>query len=302
MTLYLHPSITPETIKAAAAAGVAGVKIYPAGVTTNSDAGVVDLKPFYPVFEEMQAQNMVLNLHGEVPNSPASMAPGPGSNGWNEQNPPHTVLNAEEAFLPKLKELHLAFPRLRIVLEHCTTRAALDAVRSCGGNVAATITAHHLFLTTDDWAGDALAFCKPVAKTPLDRVALVRAVVEKDSRFFFGSDSAPHPRQAKAVVGGGKKAAAGCFTQCHATQLVVQAMEEGVRLGYVKNEEVTKDVLVDFLSKRGRRFYGLPEATSGRKIVVEKKDEVIPDQLKSSNGVEVVPFRTGVRCWSLRWM
>ena len=125
MSLYLHPSITPDTIKEAKQAGITGVKSYPAGVTTNSAAGVVDYESFYPIFAEMEQQGMILNLHGEAPSAPGSDI---------------TVLNAEERFLPNLLKLHDKFPRLRIILEHCTTAKALDAVRSCGPQVAATIT------------------------------------------------------------------------------------------------------------------------------------------------------------------
>lgn len=125
MTLYLHSSITPATIVEAKRAGIAGVKMYPAGVTTGSDAGVVDLEPFYPVFAEMERQDLVLNLHGEMPSSSSAEI---------------TVLNAEREFLGKLADLHARFPRLRIVLEHCTTQDAVEAVRACGETVAATIT------------------------------------------------------------------------------------------------------------------------------------------------------------------
>jgi dihydroorotase len=151
MSLYLHPSITPSTIAAAAAAGITSVKSYPAGVTTNSDSGVIDYAPFYPVFAAMQEHDLVLNLHGELPPS---------------AGPDITVLNAEAAFLPTLAALHAAFPRLRIVLEHCTTAAAVEAVRACGPTVAATITAHHLYLTIDDVVGNCYNFCKPVSKLP----------------------------------------------------------------------------------------------------------------------------------------
>lgn len=112
MSLYLHPNISPETVIEAKKAGITGIKSYPAGVTTNSAAGVVSYEAFYPVFEEMQRQNMVLNLHGEAPPSATSDV---------------TVLNAEETFLPTLLELHKRFPKLRIILEHCTTAAAIEA-------------------------------------------------------------------------------------------------------------------------------------------------------------------------------
>lgn len=184
-TLYLHPDLTPDLISAASDAGIRGVKAYPAGVTTNSAAGVLDWEVFYPVFKRMEEVGMVLNLHGEVPFSPA-----PPSDSL-EHFEAVSVLNAEPLFLPTLHTLHKSFPRLKIVLEHVTTRAALSAVAACGANVAATITAHHLSLVTDDVVGDPFCFCKPVAKSEADRRALIRAVVGLEGeglkgRIFFG--------------------------------------------------------------------------------------------------------------------
>ena len=144
MTLYLHPSVTPAVIREAAATGgaIAGVKSYPAGVTTNSASGVLDYEAFFPVFEAMQETGMVLNLHGECP---------------SDQGSGTTVLNAEEKFLPTLRMIHHKFPNLKIVLEHCTTAAAVQTVTECGDSVRATLTAHHLFLVVDDWAGDVVS-------------------------------------------------------------------------------------------------------------------------------------------------
>jgi dihydroorotase len=115
-------------------------------VTTNSASGVVDYESFYPVFAEMEKQDMILNIHGEKPSTGDSDV---------------TVLNAEERFLPTLKSLHAMFPKLRIILEHCTSAAAVQAVKECGDTVAATITAHHLFLTIDNVVADPFCFCKP---------------------------------------------------------------------------------------------------------------------------------------------
>lgn len=129
MTLYLHPDITPAVVKGAKAQGIVGIKSYPAGVTTNSSSGVISYEPFYPVFEAMEQCGMVLNLHGECPSD--------HDNGV-------TILNAESSFLPTLKVLHEKFPKLKIVLEHCTTKEAVEAVKACGPNVVGTITfVHH---------------------------------------------------------------------------------------------------------------------------------------------------------------
>jgi len=239
----------------------------------------------------MQTHNLVLELHGESPPSPTD----PTSN--------ITILNAEAAFLPTLLSLHSAFPSLRIVLEHCTTAAAVAAVRSCGPTVGATITAHHLVLTVDDWASDPFSFCKPVAKLPSDRVALLGAVLSGDPKFFYGSDSAPHALAAKrGGVDGKGKTAAGCFTQAHGVGIVVQAVETAVKKEWVREEDVQREKLVGFLSGFGRRFYGLEEESKER-IVVEKKGERIPDVLRSADGgIEVVPFGRGEEVWSVRWV
>ncbi|KAJ6627564.1 Dihydroorotase [Mycena sp. CBHHK59/15] len=184
MTLYLSADLTPEEIVKAKEAGIVGVKSYPRGVTTNSDRGIESYEMYYPIFEAMQCVDMVLNLHGEVPSDPTTNT---------------HVLNAEPQFLPHLHTIHKAFPTLRIVLEHATTRAAISAVKACGPTVGCTITAHHLALTVDDWAGQSFNFCKPVAKFPDDREALREVIREGHSRFFLGSDSAPHPAHSKST-------------------------------------------------------------------------------------------------------
>ncbi|KAI1981777.1 dihydroorotase [Ophidiomyces ophidiicola] len=277
LMLKIYSSITPEVIAEAAAAGISGVKVYPQGVTTNSASGVANLDDFFPVFEAMEKHHIVLNIHGEVPDV--------------------NVMNAEEAFLPTLKRIHEHFPNLRIILEHCSTAAAVEAVRSCGSSVAATITAHHLYLTIDDTVNP-LAFCKPIAKTPQDRNALLKATCSNDSKFFFGSDSAPHPVSSKQ----GATPAAGVYTQSFATQYVVKALEDAVESGIVDESEVTQESLENFLSRSGRKFYKLPEENA-TKIVLERKGEVIPKTIKSADGnVEVALSKGGEEVFSLRWV
>ena len=234
MSLYLHPNISPSTVIEAKKSGIAGIKSYPHGVTTHSDHGVMDYAAFYPVFAEMERQDLVLNLHGELP-------PTAGQD--------ITVLNAEEAFLPTLLDLHRRFPKLRIILEHCTTAAALAAVRSCGPNVAATITSHHLFLIVDDWAGNPHNFCKPVAKNPSDRRALLQTVVSGDPKFFFGTDSAPHPAETKR----GDRSAAGVFTQPHAVGYVIDALEQGVEMGRPSQLSGNLSWVSEAVSRMGQR-------------------------------------------------
>ncbi|USP80025.1 uncharacterized protein yc1106_07299 [Curvularia clavata] len=293
MSLYLHEDITPEVIREAKKAGITGVKSYPAGVTTNSSSGVLDYETFYPVFEEMEKQNMVLNLHGEVPSTPSNASISP-----NNKDSAITILNAEPAFLPTLVSLHKRFPKLRIILEHCSTAQALSTVLSCGPSVVGTITAHHLSLIIDDWAGDPFCFCKPVAKTPEDRDALIRAVAQSKGRFFLGTDSAPHPRVKKR---GEDKVAAGVFTQPYALGYVLDALEKGVERGVISKEEVTQEGLEGFFGKWGRAFYQVEDG-KGERVVLRKGAEKILDVLSKEGGsVEVVPFRRGEHTWSVEW-
>ncbi|KAJ1308519.1 hypothetical protein OPQ81_004223 [Rhizoctonia solani] len=210
MTLYLSPELTPDEIRKAKAAGIAGVKSYPRGVTTNSDSGIESYEVYYPVFEAMQEVDMVLNLHGEIP---------------SEARTNTCVLNAEPQFLPHLRKLHAAFPRLRIVLEHATTRAAVECVKDLGD------TSWH--------------FCKPVAKYPDDREALREIIKEGHPRFFLGSDSAPHPPSSKSNAAPDSPCAAGVYTSPILLPLVAHLLESFGAL----------DRLNDFVSTNGRRFY-----------------------------------------------
>ncbi|ORX69091.1 Dihydroorotase [Linderina pennispora] len=265
MTLYLNPDLTPAEINKAAAAGITGVKVYPSGVTTNSDWGVLDFKIYYPTFKAMEENNMVLCLHGECP---------------SDAEKGICILNAEERFLATLRELHADFPKLRIVLEHATTKAAVECVKSLGDTVGCTITAHHLFLTVDDWAGQPHHFCKPVAKYPTDRDALREIVSSGHPRFFLGSDSAPHPRRAKQ----GEKPAAGVFTTPILIPLMATLFE---KLGCL-------DKLEGFVSTNGRKFYQLPTVSSenGIKLVKNQLDVPSAYSVKSTEDT-VVPFMAG---------
>ncbi|KAI9187863.1 dihydroorotase [Blastocladiella emersonii ATCC 22665] len=276
MTLYLSPQLTPDEVRAAAAAGITGVKSYPRGVTTNSDGGVENYETYYPVFAAMEEAGMILNLHGECPSS-------------EEHN--ITILNAEAKFLRHLAKIHAAFPKLRIVLEHATTADAVAMVKSLGDTVACSITVHHLFLTVEDWAGLPHGFCKPVAKTFADRAALREVIASGHPRFFLGTDSAPHPRHAKESA----KAPAGLFTSLHPLPYLAHLFHKLNML----------DKLENFACVYGRKFYGLPvptdrrvtltytpEAAAGTKI----PEALVIDKLVAQDGktpVEVVPFLAG---------
>ncbi|KAL8834081.1 MAG: hypothetical protein Q9170_003937 [Blastenia crenularia] len=271
MSLYLHPTVDANVIAEAAESRIVyGVKLYPAGVTTNSQDGVLDIEQYYPVFEAMQTHDLVLNLHGETP-------------GVNS-------LNAEAAFLPQLEKIHATFPNLRIILEHASTREGIAAVRQCGLAVRATITAHHLWATTENAEKDVFSFCKPIAKTPEDRIALLRAAVDGSSKFFFGSDSAPHSIQSKEQAGG----AAGCFTQGWCTALVIGALEHAIGQRWISKEDVTQEALGGFLSNNGRDFYKIPDSSPRRRIRLTRQGEKIPKSITSSDGkIVLVPFRSG---------
>jgi dihydroorotase len=184
MTIKLLPETTAEWIQEAKQAGVIAGKLYPQGVTTNSEDGWSEIEVLDPAFAAMEAAGMVLCLHGEAPDA--------------------FCLDREERFVRDvLPAIAGKFPRLRIVLEHVTTRVGVEMVRELP-NVAGTITVHHLLLTLDDVIGGALNphhFCKPVAKRPEDREALVEAAIRSE-RFFLGTDSAPHLKENKECAAG----------------------------------------------------------------------------------------------------
>lgn len=268
MTLYLSPDLTPEEVRKAKQAGIVGVKSYPRGVTTNSDGGIESYEVYYPVFEEMQKCDLVLNLHGEIPSDAASNT---------------CVLNAENAFLPHLKKLHEAFPKLRIVLEHATTRAAVDMVKSLGDTVACTITAHHLAMTVDDWAGQSWHYCKPVAKYPSDRQALQEVVHQGHPKFFLGSDSAPHLAHTKSVATPTQPCAAGVYTSPILLPLLAHILESFGAL----------DRLQGFVSDYGRAFYRQPAGANARRIILGRVKGIRVEDTWPLGGDCVVPFWAG---------
>ena len=244
---------------------------------------------------------MILNLHGECPSTthPTQL---PADDGSTRQREATTILNAESHFLPTLLSLHQMFPKLQIVLEHLTTAAAVEAVMSCGPTVAGTITAHHLHITVDDITKPH-CYCKPVAKLPSDRTALLYAATSGNPKFFFGSDSAPHSVQAKGLDGSGK-VAAGVFTQMNTVSLVLDAFERAVDEGILAEERVTPTIVDGFMGAFGRQFYGLEgdhdrfliaEGGPGQKLKIAKR-------LKTDMGdVEVIPFHAGEQTWAVKW-
>ncbi|KAL1405228.1 dihydroorotase [Vanrija albida] len=284
MTLYLHPEVTPDEIRKAAKAGISGVKSYPRGVTTNSSSGIEDYGVYYPVFKAMEEEGLVLNLHGEVPSDDEKVR--------TQLDPPDaqniSILNAEKHFLEHLRKLAADFPKLRIVLEHVTTSEAVDCVKSLPANVAATITAHHLWLTIDTVAPQPHHFCKPLAKEPKDRKALQDAIKSGNPKFFLGSDSAPHPSASKApsisAEGELHSCAAGCYTSPYLVPLVATLLESFGAL----------DNLAGYVSEHGRAFYKVP-AKAGDELKLRRPATAVkvPARLDGAEGIEVVPFWAG---------
>jgi dihydroorotase len=255
MTAYLKQTTTPEDIKSLKQADTIAMKLYPLGATTNSSEGVSDLSKLTDTFKAMEAEGMVLCIHGESPDKPA--------------------LQREEQYVWKIELLHDRHPDLKIVVEHISNASTARAVSQMGKNVAATITLHHLLLTTEDIIGGKLnphAFCRPIPKSDFDREILLRYATSGDNKFFFGSDSAPHPKQDKECCG----SAAGVWSAPVALPLLAQVFESAGAL----------DKLEDFTSRFGAEFYGLPLNQS--KAYLARHTWTVPSTIHN-----IVPFWAG---------
>ena len=230
MTLYLTDRLPPDEIVRAKAAGVVAVKLYPAGATTNSDAGVTELRQTYPTLEAMQRHGLRLLVHGEV------------------TDPEVDVFDREAVFVERVMQpLRRDFPELKIVFEHITTRDAAQYVAESDAHTAATLTAHHLLYNRNALFIGGLRphyYCLPVLKREEHRLALVHAATSGKAKFFLGTDSAPHAAQLKeqSVCG------AGCYTAHSALELYAEAFDAAGAL----------DKLEGFASFHGADFYGLP--------------------------------------------
>jgi dihydroorotase len=245
MTFKLMPNTSPEEIVQLKKAGAIAGKLYPQGVTTHSQDGISDIEALFPVFSAMQEQNLVLCLHGEVPEI--------------------EDLKRESAFLPTLKKIHQNFPKLRIVLEHVSTKEAVQTIQELGDTVAATITVHHLLLTTHDVRNGHFNphhFCAPICKSEADREAIVQAAMSGNPKFFFGSDSAPHLHQDKE----GEHPKPGIFTTPVALPLLAELFETQGKL----------DHLEAFTSQFGAEFYQLPLNNSS--ITLKKESWEVPQE------------------------
>lgn len=247
MTLYLTDNTSAEEIRAASDSGVVhAVKLYPAGATTNSDAGVTDIRKTYPALEEMQRCGMPLLVHGEVTDAAID------------------VFDRESVFidrvmLPLLRDM----PGLRVVFEHITTRDAAQFVASAPGNIAATITAHHLLYNRNAMFAGGIRphyYCLPILKRELHREALGAAVASGNPKFFLGTDSAPHAQQTKEAACG----CAGIYTAHAAIELYAEAFEQ---LGAL-------DKLEGFASFYGADYYRLPRNTDT--VTLRREDWQVP--------------------------
>jgi dihydroorotase len=264
MTCYLTDNVDPVELARGHADGTwVAAKLYPAGATTNSASGVTDIRNIYPALERMQEIGMVFCIHGEV------------------TDPDVDVFDREAVFIDRiLTPLVRDFPELKMVLEHITTKQAAEFVASAPGNIAATITPQHLHLNRNALFQGGLrphAFCLPVVKREEHRLAVRKAAVSGSPKFFLGTDTAPHAREAKESACG----CAGIFNAPFALESYVQVFEE----------EGALDRLERFASEHGPSFYELPpnEGT----VTLERVEQQVPETIDG-----LVPFHSGE---TLRW-
>jgi dihydroorotase len=268
MTLYLTDRLPPDEIRRAKDAGIVACKLYPAGATTNSDAGVTDIGHTYPTLEAMQRAGLLLLVHGEV------------------TDPAVDVFDREAVFIERVMQpLRKDFPELKVVFEHITTREAALYVAQAGMHTAATITAHHLLYNRNAIFMGGLRphyYCLPVLKREVHRQALVEAATSGSDRFFLGSDSAPHASQMKEASVCG----AGCYTALTALELYAEAFAAADAL----------DKLEAFASFNGPAFYGLPRNTGT--VTLREECWTVPEavpfgdaQLKPLRGGETLAWK-----------
>ena len=271
MTLYLTDKTTVADIKAAKEAGAVAAKMYPAGATTNSDAGVNSLDTLYPVFEALAEQGMLLLIHGEVTQKHID------------------IFDREKAFIDQhLVNIIARVPQLRVVFEHITTSEAVQFVSEAHAGVAATITPQHLMLNRNDMLDGGIKphnYCLPVLKRSSHQQALRAVVQTGSSKFFLGTDSAPHARHRKESACG----CAGCYSAWSALELYAQVFEELNAL----------DKLEGFASFHGADFYGL--ARNSETVTLVKETWTVPESILLPNGEPIVPFFAGREVsWKLK--
>ena len=262
MTLYLTDRLAPDEIVRARAAGIVAAKLYPAGATTNSDAGVTDLRLTYPTLEAMQRVGMLLLVHGEV------------------TSPDIDLFDREAVFIDtQLIPLRRDFPELKIVFEHITTREAAQYVREADAHIGATVTAHHLLFNRNAIFTGGIRphyYCLPVLKREVHRQALVEVATSGNPKFFLGTDSAPHPAHLKEHASG----CAGCYTAYAAIEMYAEAFDTAGAL----------DKLEGFASFHGADFYGLPRNTGT--ITLRRESWTPPESFVFGDAV-LKPLRSG---------
>jgi len=262
MTLYLTDNMPADEIHRAHEAGVAAVKLYPAGATTNSSAGVTDIRHTHATLEAMQRVGMPLLVHGEVTDSEVDL------------------FDREAVFIDRhLQPLRRDFPELKIVFEHITTKEAAQYVAQAGVFTAATITAHHLLYNRNAlFLGGVRPhyYCLPVLKREVHRQALVQAATSGSDRFFLGTDSAPHPAHLKEHASG----CAGCYTALSALELYAEAFDSVGGLGQLEG----------FASVHGPAFYGLPRNQGT--VTLTRKTWTLPESV-SFGEASLKPLRGG---------
>lgn len=263
MTLYLTDRTTVEDINEAAKAGIKAVKLYPAGATTNSDAAVTNIDGLTDVFAALEANNMLLLVHGEVTDSHID------------------IFDREKEFIDqRMGPITQMYPTLKIVFEHITTKDAAEFVLAADGNIGATITPQHLMLNRNDLLVGGIRphnYCLPVLKRNIHQQALRDVVATGSDKFFLGTDSAPHEQANKETACG----CAGCYSAWAAIELYTQVFDE---LGAL-------DKLEGFASLHGPKFYDLPENTGT--ITLVRESWTLPESITLPNGRPIIPFMAG---------
>jgi len=262
MTLYLTDKLPPDEIRRAQDAGIVAVKLYPAGATTNSDAGVTDLRKTYRTLEAMQRAGLKLLVHGEVTQADVDL------------------FDREAVFIEQVFEpLRRDMPELKVVFEHITTREAAQYVAAADAHTAATITAHHLLFNRNAIFQGGLRphyYCLPVLKRERHRLALIAAATSGDPKFFLGTDSAPHASVMKEAALCG----AGCFTALSALELYAEAFDAAGAL----------DKLEGFASHHGADFYGLPRNAGS--VTLRREPFTLPESVPFGDAL-LKPLRGG---------
>lgn len=270
MTIFLNENVTIDTLVAAKNNNIIGCKYYPQGATTNSEYGTSNIEKLYPLIAQMEELDIPLLVHGEVADGKID------------------IFAREKIFLDEVASvLTRKFPKLRLVLEHITTKDAVDFVKASNNNVAATITAHHLWLDRNDLLSGGIRphyYCLPILKKSEDREALIKAAISGVSQFFLGTDSAPHIKENKESACG----CAGVYTAYNAIEFYAEIFDNYNAL----------DALDNFASGFATNFYKLEPINET--ITLVKKDTNVPESLRYA-GKTLIPFKQGeVLKWQIK--